>query len=209
MHSSILRIAPRASIYGINLLSASGGALSNRSALPASLDSEPSDSFPRAGAQSRRTPVPPECIMSQPQSRAVPREDHALRDCRRRKLCRAWLARRLDLTKRSTTLSEARSGKPNWQFRINGIIRTICAAIRRRLRPVYPHVSFAPHHLQRGEKREANRVADKHPSYDLPMTECEGVNDLWSPEINSIPVPNRRAGCNPLPDPGAAQSANA
>src|SRR5208283_1789695 len=38
----------------------------------------------------------------------------------------------------------------------------------------------------------------------------DGVIDLWSPEINSIPVPIPSVqGCNPLPDPGAAQSSNA
>jgi hypothetical protein len=36
------------------------------------------------------------------------------------------------------------------------------------------------------------------------------VDDLWSPEINSIPVPIHSVqGCSPLPDPGAAQSSNA
>jgi hypothetical protein len=36
------------------------------------------------------------------------------------------------------------------------------------------------------------------------------VIDLWSPEINSIPVPIPSVqGCKPLPDPGAAKPTNA
>jgi hypothetical protein len=53
--------------------------------------------------------------------------------------------------------------------------------------------------------------SDKHPSYDFTNGPSgDGVIDLWSPEINSIPVPIPTVqGCNPLPDPGAAQSTNA
>jgi len=53
--------------------------------------------------------------------------------------------------------------------------------------------------------------SDKHPSYDFTNGPSgDGVIDLWSPEINSIPVAIPSVpGCSPLPDPGAAKSTNA
>jgi hypothetical protein len=53
--------------------------------------------------------------------------------------------------------------------------------------------------------------SDKHPSYDfLNGPSGTGINDLWSPEINSVPVALPSVpGCSPLPDPAAATSSNA
>jgi hypothetical protein len=52
---------------------------------------------------------------------------------------------------------------------------------------------------------------DKHPSYEwVNGPSGLGVADLYTPEINSIPVPLPGiAGCNPLPDPAHATSSNA
>ncbi len=54
--------------------------------------------------------------------------------------------------------------------------------------------------------------SDKHPSYSAVAGPGNGsnVDDYYSPDINSIPVPLPGiAGCDPLPDPGAATSSNA
>jgi hypothetical protein len=53
--------------------------------------------------------------------------------------------------------------------------------------------------------------SDKHPSYEwVNGPSGTGVDDLYSPEINSIPValPSIQ-GCNPLPDPANATPTNA
>src|SRR5215467_13417353 len=54
--------------------------------------------------------------------------------------------------------------------------------------------------------------SDKHPSYSSVSGPGNGTNvdDYYSPEINSIPVPLPGvAGCNPLPDQTAVSSSNA
>ena len=106
------------------------------------------------------------------------------------------------------------SGKPNGSSGINGINpdylprdpKNGCA-------PVYPHSFIRANTIFNVVKNAGGYTAwsDKHPSYDFTNGPSgEGVNDLWSPEINSIPVPIPTVqGCNPLPDPGAAQSSNA
>lgn len=106
------------------------------------------------------------------------------------------------------------SGKPDGSSGINGINpdylprdpKNSCA-------PVYPHSFIRANTIFNVVKNAGGYTAwsDKHPSYDFTNGPSgDGVNDLWSPEINSIPV-NLPAvqGCNPLPDPGAAQSSNA
>jgi len=106
------------------------------------------------------------------------------------------------------------SGKPDGSSGINGINpdylprdpKNGCA-------PVYPH-SFIRDNTIFNVARNAGLYtawSDKHPSYDFTNGPSgDGVIDLWSPEINSIPVaiPSVQ-GCKPLPDPGAAQSTNA
>ncbi len=79
--------------------------------------------------------------------------------------------------------------------------------------PVYPHNYIRVNTIFNAVKNAGGYTAwsDKHPSYDFTNGPSgDGVIDLWSPEINSIPVPIPSVqGCNPLPDPGAAQSSNA
>ena len=106
------------------------------------------------------------------------------------------------------------SGKPNGSSGINGINpdylprdpKNSCA-------PVYPHTYLRDNTIFNVVKNAGGYTAwsDKHPSYDFTNGPSgDGVDDLWSPEINSIPVPIPTVqGCNPLPDPGAAQSSNA
>ncbi len=81
--------------------------------------------------------------------------------------------------------------------------------------PVYPH-----NYIRVNTIFEVARTAglytawsDKHPSYDFVNGPSGlGVIDLYSPEINSIPVPLPNVkvplagACSPLPDPGAATS---
>ncbi len=106
------------------------------------------------------------------------------------------------------------SGKPNGSSGINGINpdylprdpNNNCA-------PVYPHTYLRDNTIFNVVKNAGGYTAwsDKHPSYDFTNGPSGvGVDDLWSPEINSIPVPIPSVqGCNPLPDPGAATSSNA
>jgi hypothetical protein len=79
--------------------------------------------------------------------------------------------------------------------------------------PVYPHSYIRVNTIFNVVKNGGGYTAwsDKHPSYDFTNGPSgDGVADLWSPEINSIPVPIPTVlGCDPLPDPGAAQSTNA
>jgi len=106
------------------------------------------------------------------------------------------------------------SGKTNGSSGINGINpdylprnpKNGCA-------PVYPHSFIRANTIFNVVKNAGGYTAwsDKHPSYDFTNGPSgDGVVDLWSPEINSIPVaiPSVQ-GCNPLPDPGAAMSSNA
>ena len=106
------------------------------------------------------------------------------------------------------------SGKPNGSSGINGINpdylprdpKNGCA-------PVYPHNFIRDNTIFNVVKNAGGYTAwsDKHPSYDFTNGPSgNGVDDLWSPEINSIPVSIPTVqGCNPLPDPGAAKSSNA
>ena len=108
------------------------------------------------------------------------------------------------------------SGKPNGSAGINGINpdylprdpKNSCA-------PVYPHTYLRDNTIFNVVKDNYpggyTAWSDKHPSYDFTNGPSgNGVDDLWSPEINSIPVPIPSVqGCRPLPDPGAAQSTNA
>jgi hypothetical protein len=111
-------------------------------------------------------------------------------------------------------LEKLDSGKPNGSSGINGINpdylprdpKNSCA-------PVYPHNYIRVNTIFNVVKNAGGYTAwsDKHPSYDFTNGPSgDGVDDLWSPEINSIPVaiPSVQ-GCNPLPDPGAATSSNA
>jgi Type I phosphodiesterase / nucleotide pyrophosphatase len=106
------------------------------------------------------------------------------------------------------------SGKPDGSSGINGINpdylprdpKNGCA-------PVYPHSFIRANTIFNVVKNSGGYTAwsDKHPSYDFTNGPSgDGVIDLWSPEINSIPVPlSTVPGCKPLPDPGAAQPSNA
>lgn len=79
--------------------------------------------------------------------------------------------------------------------------------------PVYPHNFLRVNTIFEVVKASGGYTAwsDKHPSYDFVNGPSgKGVDDFWSPEINSIPhglpsVP----GCSQLPDLGAATNSNA
>ncbi len=79
--------------------------------------------------------------------------------------------------------------------------------------PVYPHSYIRDNTIFEVVKAGGGYTAwsDKHPSYDFTNGPSgHGVDDLYSPEINSIPVALPTVpGCNPLPDPKAATSSNA
>ncbi|MGA9508582.1 MAG: alkaline phosphatase family protein [Candidatus Sulfotelmatobacter sp.] len=106
------------------------------------------------------------------------------------------------------------SGRPNGSSGINGINpaylprdpKNGCA-------PVYPHNYIRDNTIFNVVRNSGGYTAwsDKHPSYDFTNGPSgNGVIDLWSPEINSIPVPIPSVeGCNPLPDAGAAKPTNA
>ncbi len=79
--------------------------------------------------------------------------------------------------------------------------------------PVYPH-SYLRVNTIFEVAREAGRYtawSDKHPSYEwVKGPSGLGLDDFYSPEINSIPVALPGvAGCDPLPDPANATSSNA
>jgi hypothetical protein len=73
--------------------------------------------------------------------------------------------------------------------------------------PVYPHQFLRSNTFFEVIKANGGYTAwsDKHPAYDYVQGPSgKGVDDLYSPEINSnvIPLPNV-PGCSPIPDPGA------
>ncbi len=79
--------------------------------------------------------------------------------------------------------------------------------------PVYPHNFLRVNTMFEVAKASGYYTAwsDKHPSYDFVNGPSgKGVSDLWSPEINSVPVSLPIVpGCNPLPDVASATSSNA
>jgi len=79
--------------------------------------------------------------------------------------------------------------------------------------PVYPHNFIRVNTIFNVVHNAGGYTAwsDKHPSYDFTNGPTgDGVADLWSPEINSIPINLPPVqGCNPLPDPKDATSSNA
>jgi len=106
------------------------------------------------------------------------------------------------------------SGKPNGSSGINGINPDYLPRDPKNgCVPVYPHSYIRANTIFNVVKNAGGYTAwsDKHPSYDFTNGPSgDGVDDLWSPEINSIPVPIPTVqGCSPLPDPGAAKSSNA
>jgi len=80
-------------------------------------------------------------------------------------------------------------------------------------KPVYPHDYIRVNTIFNVVHNSGGYTAwsDKHPSYDFTNGPTgDGVTDLWSPEINSIPVNLPQVpGCNPLPDPNDATKTNA
>jgi len=79
--------------------------------------------------------------------------------------------------------------------------------------PVYPHSYIRDNTIFEVVKAGGGFTAwsDKHPSYDFTNGPSgKGVDELYSPEINSIPVGLPQvAGCNPLPDQTAVSATNA
>ncbi len=81
--------------------------------------------------------------------------------------------------------------------------------------PVYPHQFIRVNTIFEVVRQAGGYTAwsDKHQSYELVKgASGAGVNDFWSPEINSIPValPQVKGlACSPLPDLAKATSSNA
>ncbi len=79
--------------------------------------------------------------------------------------------------------------------------------------PVYPHSFIRVNTIFEVVRAHGGYTAwsDKHQSYELTKGKSGmGVDDFFSPEINSIPVALPQvAGCNPLPDQGTATASNA
>ncbi len=78
--------------------------------------------------------------------------------------------------------------------------------------PVYPHTFIRVNTIFEVVRQAGGYTAwsDKHPSYDFANGRSgHGVDDLYTPEINSIPValPNVPS-CSPLPDQTAVSSSN-
>jgi hypothetical protein len=79
--------------------------------------------------------------------------------------------------------------------------------------PVYPHSYIRTNTIFEVVRQSGGYTAwsDKHPAYEwVNGPSGTGLNEFYSPEINSIPVPLINVpNCSPLPDPGAATSSNA
>ena len=102
------------------------------------------------------------------------------------------------------------SGKPNGSSGINGINPNYLPRDPKNgCTPVYPHkLHSRQHDLQRGEESGGYTAwSDKHPSYDFTNGPSgDGVIDLWSPEINSIPgADSFGSGLRSAPRPGSCQ----
>jgi archaellin len=79
--------------------------------------------------------------------------------------------------------------------------------------PVWPHQYLRVNTIFEVAHRAGfyNAWSDKHPSYEwVNGPSGTGVQDLYNPEINSIPVALPSvSGCSPLPDPANATPSNA
>jgi hypothetical protein len=79
--------------------------------------------------------------------------------------------------------------------------------------PVWPHQYLRVNTIFEVARNAGFYTAwsDKHPSYEwVKGPSGQGVDDLYTPEINSVPVALPSvSGCNPLPDPAHATSSNA
>jgi predicted AlkP superfamily pyrophosphatase or phosphodiesterase len=79
--------------------------------------------------------------------------------------------------------------------------------------PVYPHSYIRTNTIFEVVRGAGGYTAwsDKHPAYEwVNGPSGQGLNEFYSPEINSVPVALTNVpGCSPLPDPGAATSSNA
>ena len=110
--------------------------------------------------------------------------------------------------------TELDAGVPNGDFERNGINpRYLPRDPNNNCKPVYPHEYIRVNTIFNVAHNAGLYTAwsDKHPSYDFTNGPTgDGVADLWSPEINSVPkgLPIV-SGCNPLPDPADATSSNA
>ncbi len=105
------------------------------------------------------------------------------------------------------------AGRPNGDEGRNGINpKYLPRDPNNGCKPVYPHSYIRVNTIFNVVHNSGGYTAwsDKHPSYDFTNGPTgDGVTDLWSPEINSIPVALPVVpGCNPLPDPADATASN-
>jgi hypothetical protein len=106
------------------------------------------------------------------------------------------------------------AGRPNGDEGRNGINwKYLPRDPKNNCAPVYPHNYIRVNTIFNVVHNAGGYTAwsDKHPSYDFTNGPTgDGVVDLWSPEINSIPVSLPKVpGCDPLPDPKDATKTNA
>jgi hypothetical protein len=106
------------------------------------------------------------------------------------------------------------AGSANGEAGINGINwKYLPRDPKNGCKPVYPHSYIRVNTIFNVVHNAGGYTAwsDKHPSYDFTNGPTgDGVADLWSPEINSIPINLKQVpGCNPLPDLADATSSNA
>jgi hypothetical protein len=111
-------------------------------------------------------------------------------------------------------LTKVDSGRPNGSEGRNGINpKYLPRDPYNHCAPVYPHSFIRVNTIFNVVHDSGGYTAwsDKHPSYDFTNGPTgDGVADLWSPEINSIPVSLPTVpGCKPLPDTADATSSNA
>ena len=182
------------------------------------LTSKPSDSFPGLVAQiTGATPRSAGVFYDVTYDRALspPAKTTPYGIVGRAKLCPSVIGTQVGFDEEiDYNYQKLDSGKPNGSSGINGINPDYLPRNPKNgCSPVYPHNYLRVNTIFNVVKNAGGYTAwsDKHPSYDFTNGPSgDGVDDLWSPEINSIPVPIPSVqGCSPLPDPGAAQSTNA
>ena len=211
-------IQGRSDLRESDVLPASGLAFLNRSALPASADFETFRFFSWAVAQiTGGTPRSAGIFYDVSYDRALspPAQTTPYGIVGGPKLCPSVIGTQVGFDEEiDYNYLELDSGKPNGSSGINGINPDYLPRDPKNgCKPVYPHNYIRENTIFNVVKDSGGYTAwsDKHPSYDFTNGPSgDGVDDLWSPEINSIPVPIPSVqGCNPLPDPGAAKSTNA
>jgi len=199
-------------------LPASRGAFGHGRAYLQALTSKPSDSFPGLVAQiTGGTPRSAGIFYDVSYDRALspPARTTPYGIVGGEKLCPSVVGTQVGFDEEiDYNYKDLDSGVANGSSGINGINPNFLPRNPKNgCAPVYPHNYIRDNTIFNVVKNSGGYTAwsDKHPSYDFTNGPSgDGVIDLWSPEINSIPKPIPTVpGCSPLPDPGAAKASNA